>query len=115
MKVHTANKVDDVTLNVALAKAVRGENAQIHVFEGRNGMRVRVLTKTGAWRMVNWKAGWFSDFLKRATKCEIVEEDGQFRAKLRGAEAAVADDAKLAVAMAAVNMAKPRGFRLALE
>lgn len=115
MKVFTAAEADDLEINVALAKAIRGKNAQVHMFEGRHGMRVRVLTKSGAWRMVNWRAGWFNKFLRQATGCEIVEDGGKFRVKMRGAREVVADDEKLAVAMAAIYGSKPRGFGAAFN
>lgn len=45
MNVQTTKTTDDLMVNAELARAIGGKKAQIHLFAGKNGYRIRMLSR----------------------------------------------------------------------
>ena len=101
MNVVTTAQVDELMMNMELAKAMSETPDQLHLIKGSLGYRVRVQTPWG-WRMVNYKNPKLVANLEETLGLQVDETDGVFRATLPGARAsAKADTRSLAVALAA--------------
>ena len=105
MHAATVEKTDDLILNSELAH-VFGDEGEVHLFKGRNGYRVRLLSKSGTWRMVNWRNPELADELTKKFNIKVWKDEGNsFRAKADGVRvSAVADDSRLAIALAALKV-----------
>lgn len=105
MNVQTTKTTDDLMVNAELARAIGGKKAQIHLFAGKNGYRIRMLSRDGKWRTVNWHRKFFNHSVEKALGCEITREDNNsFRARVPGSRVSVlADSRELAVALVAAK------------
>lgn len=114
MNVQTTKTTDDLMVNAELARAIGGKKAQIHLFAGKNGYRIRMLSRDGKWRTVNWHRKFFNHSVEKALGCEITrEDDNSFRARVPGSRVSVlADSRELAVALVAAKVAPPSGLRV---
>ncbi len=114
MHVSKVETTDDLILNSELAHVIAGEG-EVHLFKGRQGYRVRLLSKSGTWRMVNWRNPDIADDLAKRFNIRVRKDEGDsFRAKADGVRvSAVADDQRLAIALAALKVPTgrvPLGF-----
>lgn len=103
MNVVTSDQIDELLLNMDLAKAMSETPNQLHLIKGALGYRVRIQTPWG-WRMVNYKNPKLIANLEETLGLKVDETDGVFHATLPGARAgAKADSRNLAVVLAALK------------
>ena len=103
MNVVNEAKIDELLLNLDLAKGMAEKPTQIHIVKGQLGYRVRVDTKDG-WRMVNYKNPQLVSNLESALGLKVTEDNGVFHATLPGQRAgAKATSRNLAVVLAALK------------
>lgn len=103
MNVVTEATIDDLMLNLDLAKSISEEPQQLHLIKGQLGYRVRVDTKDG-WRMVNYRNPQLSANLETLLGIKVTEDNGVFHAMIPGQRAsAKADSRPLAVVLAALK------------
>lgn len=103
MNVVTGSKIDDLMLNLDLAKSMTSNSQQLHLVKGQMGYRVRVDTKDG-WRMINYRNPQLVANLESVLGLKVTEDNGVFHATLPGQRAgAKADSRSLAVVLAALK------------
>lgn len=109
MNVITESSIDDLMINLDLAKSMSESPQQLHIVKGSLGYRVRVDTKDG-WRMVNFRNPALSNNLETLLGLKVTEEKGIFHATLPGQRAgAKADSRSLAIALAALKVPLQQG------
>ena len=109
MNVVTEAKIDELMLNLDLAKTMAESPTALHIVKGALGYRVRVDTKDG-WRMVNYKNPQLASNLELLLGLKVTEDNGVFHATLPGQRAgAKADNRSLAVALAALKAPLQQG------
>lgn len=102
MHVVTAKEVDELLLNIQLAKSMSKDVQQLHVVKGQLGYRVRVDLEGGTWRMINFRNPILSSNIELLLGIKVTEDNGVFHATIPGRYIyAKADDRALAVALAA--------------
>lgn len=109
MNVITESKIDELMLNLDLAKSMTTSPTQLHIIKGQLGYRVRVDTQDG-WRMVNYKNPQLVSNLETVLGLKVTEDNGVFHATLPGQRAsAKADSRSLAVVLAALKVDLQQG------
>lgn len=110
MNVVNESKIDDLMLNLDLAKSMADSPSQLHLIKGNLGFRVRIDTKDG-WRVVNFRSPQLQANLELALGLKITEDKGVFHATLPGQRVgAKADSRALAVALAALKAPLKQGL-----
>ena len=104
MNVVNEAKIDDLMVNLDLAKQMAKEPTDLHIIKGTTGYRVRVDTPDG-WRIVNYKAPGTMRNLETLLGIDVQEDAGVFRATVPGERiSAKATSRPLAVALAALKI-----------
>lgn len=109
MNVVNEAKIDELLLNLDLAKSMAEDPSQLHIVKGQLGYRVRVDTKDG-WRMINYKNPQLVSNLESVLGLKVTEDNGVFHAILPGQRAsAKATSRALAVVLAALKAPLQQG------
>lgn len=109
MHVVNESKIDELLLNLDLAKSMAENPTQLHIVKGALGYRVRIDTKDG-WRMVNYKNPQLVSNLESVLGLKVTEDNGVFHATMPGQRAsAKADSRPLAVVLAALKAPLQQG------
>jgi hypothetical protein len=109
MNVVNEAKIDELLVNLDLAKSMTEDPSQLHIVKGQLGYRVRVDTKDG-WRMINYKNPQLVSNLEQVLGLKVTEDNGVFHATLPGQRAsAKATSRALAVVLAALKAPLKQG------
>lgn len=109
MNITTEAQIDELMLNLDLAKSMTTKPTQLHIVKGQLGYRVRVDVDDG-WRMINYKNPQLVANLETVLGLKVTEDKGVFHATLPGQRAsAKADSRPLAVVLAALKAPLPQG------
>lgn len=110
MHVVTAKDVDELLLNIQLAKGMSKDVQQLHIVKGQLGYRVRVDLKGGTWRIINFRNPVLSGNIELLLGIKVTEDNGVFHAIIPGQYVyAKSDDRALAVALAASKVPLHQG------